>query len=180
MPDPHADDGPARAVFFDRDGTLMEEVNYCARPDQVKVYPGVSEALRLLKNAGFRNIIITNQSGIGRGYFTEQQYRAVESELLRQIGPGLIDATYFCPDVPGFPSTHRKPHPGMVLDAAAEFGLDLRHSYFIGDKADDIECGRRAGTLTILVSTGYGAQQVCEPTFRSRDITEAVHLVLEP
>lgn len=169
-----------RAVFFDRDGTLMEEVHFCADPAQVRVYSSAPEALRRLKQAGFRNIVITNQSGIGRGLFTEAQYRSVEAEFLRQIGPELIDATYFCADVPGMPSTRRKPHPGMVFQAATELNIDLSRSYFVGDRSADIECGRRAGTLTILVSTGYGAEQNCHPTFRAKDITEAVNFVLEP
>lgn len=171
---------PARAVFFDRDGTLMEEVHYCGDPARVKVYPGVPEALRKLKEAGFLTFVITNQSGIGRGLITETQYRAVESEFLRQIGEGLLDATYFCPDGPGVPSTRRKPEPGMLLEAAADFGVDLAGSYVIGDKSADIECGRRAGASTILVRTGYGAEaeQACHPDFKAGDVVQAVQLIL--
>src|SRR5260370_10631950 len=100
---------PTRAVFFDRDGTLMEEAHYCGDPAQVKLYPGVPDALRKLKEAGFRTFVVTNQSGIGRGLITEAQYRAVEAELRHQIGEGLLDASYFCPDAPDVPSTRRKP-----------------------------------------------------------------------
>ena len=158
----------------------MEEVYYCGDPAQVKVYPGVPEALRKLKEAGFRTLVVTNQSGIGRGLFTEAQYRQVEAEFLRQIGEGLIDASYFCPDVPGVPSTRRKPEPGMLLEAAADFGIDLAGSYLIGDKSADIECGRRAGTRTILVRTGYGAEaeQVCQADFAAADVVEAVQIIL--
>jgi D-glycero-D-manno-heptose 1,7-bisphosphate phosphatase len=170
---------PTRAVFFDRDGTLMEEVYYCGDPAQVKVYAGVPEALRKLKEAGFRTLVVTNQSGIGRGLITEAQYRAVEAELLRQIGEGLLDASYFCPDAPGVPSARRKPEPGMLLEAAADFNIDLAKSYMIGDKSADIECGRRAGTRTILVRTGYGAEQVCQPDLTASDVVRAVQLVLE-
>lgn len=169
-----------RAVFLDRDGTLMEEVHYCADPSLVKLFPGVPAALRRLKDAGFWNFIVTNQSGIGRGLLTEAQYHSVHAELLRQIGPNLIDATYFCPDAPGGPSFRRKPNPGMVLEAAAEYDVNLAQSYFIGDKSADMECGRRAGTHTILVSTGYGKNQICEPEFRAKDLNEAVKIVLEP
>jgi len=168
-----------RAVFFDRDGTLMEEVHYCGDPAKVKVYAGVPEALRKLKDAGFLTFIITNQSGIGRGLITEAQYRAVQQELLRQIGEGLIDATYYCPDPPGVPSLRRKPHPGMVLEAAADFDIDLDRSVFIGDKCADIECGYRAGTRTILVLSGYGREQKCKPDFVAEDVVEAVQSVLE-
>lgn len=169
----------ARAVFFDRDGTLMEDAHYCGDPSQVHVYPGVTEALRQLKDAGFRIFVVTNQSGIGRGLITEEQYRAVEAEFLRQTGDGLIDASYYCPDAPGTPSTRRKPEPGMVLEAARDFQIDLGASYLIGDKSADIECGRRAGTHTILVRTGYGAEQVCEPDFTADDVLQAVQTVLE-
>jgi D-glycero-D-manno-heptose 1,7-bisphosphate phosphatase len=167
-----------RAVFFDRDGTLMEEVHYCGDPARVRVFPGVPEALQKLKEAGFRTFVISNQSGIGRGLITEAQYRAVKEELLRQLGAGMIDATYFCADPPGMPSTRRKPEPGMVLEAAAAYDIDLARSYFIGDKSADIECGRRAGTRTILVMTGYGAEQDGRADFTARDVAEAVEIVL--
>jgi D-glycero-D-manno-heptose 1,7-bisphosphate phosphatase len=168
----------ARAVFFDRDGTLMEEVHYCGDPARVRVFPGVPQALRKLKEAGFRTFIITNQSGIGRGLITEAQYRAVQEELLRQIGAGVVDAAYFCADPPTVPSTRRKPEPGMVLEAVADYDIDLARSYFIGDKSADIECGQRAGTRTILVLTGYGAQQDSRPDFTAHDMAEAVEIVL--
>jgi D-glycero-D-manno-heptose 1,7-bisphosphate phosphatase len=156
----------------------MHEVHYCSDPAQVRVYSGVPDALRQLRQAGFRIIVVTNQAGIGRGLFTEAQYRAVEAEFLRQVGEELIDATYFCPDVPGIPSTHRKPEPGMVLDAARDFAINLPSSYLVGDKSIDIECGRRAGVRTILVRTGYGAEQVTDPDFTADDVPHAVRFVL--
>jgi D-glycero-D-manno-heptose 1,7-bisphosphate phosphatase len=170
----------ACAVFFDRDGTLMEDAHYCGDPSLVKIYPGVPEALRQLKTAGFRTFVITNQSGIGRGLITEAQYHAVTAEFLRQIGEGLIDATYFCSDAPGVASTRRKPEPGMVLEAAADFGIRLAESYFIGDKCADVQCGRRAGTRTIQVRTGYGSQreQQCRPDLIADDIADAVRWIL--
>ena len=158
-----------RAVFFDRDGTLMEEVEYCCDPAKVKVISGVPEAIGELKSAGYLAIIVSNQSGIGRGLFTEAQYAAVQQELLRQIGAHRIDASYFCPDAPGVTSLRRKPEPGMVLEAAAEFQIDLAASFLVGDKASDIECGRRAGTHTILVRTGYGAALERDPAFVAPD-----------
>jgi len=168
----------ARAVFFVRDGTLMEEVHYCGDPGKVRVYAGVSEGLRKLREAGFRIFIVSNQSGIGRGLIGEAQYRAVQAELISQLGEGLIDGSYFCPDAPGTASTRRKPEPGMLLEAAAEHGVDLAASYMIGDKAADVECGRRAGARTILVLTGYGAEQDCAPDYRVRDVVEAMETVL--
>ena len=168
-----------RAVFFDRDGTLMEEVQYCSDPAHVHVFPGVPDALRELKAAGFATIVISNQAGIGRGLFTEAQYHAVQEEFLRQAGEGLIDATYYCTDPPGVPSSRRKPEPGMVLEAAAHYSIDLARSFFIGDKGVDIECGRRAGTRTIQVLTGYGASQPSPADYVAPDVVEAVRLVLK-
>ena len=167
-----------RAVFFDRDGTLIEEAHYCADPARVRILPGVADSLRRLKEAGFLTFVITNQSGIGRGWITEEQYRAVEAEMLRQAGSGAIDGVYFCADVPGAESARRKPAPGMVLEAAAEFGVDLGASFFVGDKAADVECGRRAGTRTVLVRTGYGAAQKSDADFVAGDAAQAVQWIL--
>jgi D-glycero-D-manno-heptose 1,7-bisphosphate phosphatase len=147
-------DAMSPAVFIDRDDTIMPDSGYCSDPNDVKVFPGVPEALRRLKSNGFKLIIITNQSGIGRGLFTLDQYRAVEAEVLRQLGDGLVDATYFCPDVPGQPSTSRKPAPGMIVDATREHQIDLSRSFFIGDKEIDVECAHNAGVRAIRVRTG--------------------------
>src|ERR1051326_9020113 len=130
----------SRAVFVDRDGTIIHDADYCSDPKQVQVLDGAAAALRRLKNAGYKIIVITNQSGIGRGFFTEKQYRAVEAEVSRQLGNGLLDATYFCPDVPGQPSKCRKLQPGMLLDAARDHDVDLSRSFLIGDKEIDAEC----------------------------------------
>ncbi|XHR29926.1 MAG: D-glycero-alpha-D-manno-heptose-1,7-bisphosphate 7-phosphatase [Chthoniobacteraceae bacterium] len=174
------------AVFLDRDGTLMEEVNYCSDPALVRVFPCTGDALRELNCNGFLCVIITNQAGIGRGYFTETQYQAVQAELIRQIdggaAPSLVAATYFCPDAPSTPSARRKPEPGMVLEAARDLGIDLARSWFVGDKRADVECGQRAGTRTVLVETGYGCQEVAagvSPNFIAKDIVAAVALILQ-
>jgi histidinol-phosphate phosphatase family protein len=167
-----------RAVFFDRDGTLMEEVHYCKDPALVRVYPGVPEAIRRLRRAGFGIFVVSNQSGIGRGLMTDPQYQSVQAEFLRQIGTGLIDASYYCPDAPGVSSTCRKPEPGMVLRAAREYGIDLPGSYFVGDREADVECGRRAGTRSILVRTGYGAGQTCTADLICADAIAAAEWIL--
>ena len=143
------------AVFFDRDGTLMHDADYCSRPDQVRIFHGTSDALKRLKKAGYKIIVITNQSGIGRGFFSEKDYRAVETEVSRQIGKDLIDGTYFCPDAPGVSSKCRKPAAGMVLQAAREHDIDLSRSFLIGDKEIDAECAHNAGVRAIRVRTGF-------------------------
>src|SRR5205809_7571670 len=152
---PTVDNTSSPAVFVDRDGTIIQDADYCSDPKQVQIFPGVPEALRRLKSKGFKLIVITNQSGIGRGLFTIEQYRAVEAEVLRQLGNGLIDATYFCPDVPGQHSSCCKPASGMILQATREHEIDLSRSFFIGDKEIDAECGRNAGVRTIRVRTGF-------------------------
>ena len=160
------------AVFFDRDGTLMPDVNYCGRPEDVHVFPDAAEALRRLKHAGYKIIVITNQSGIGRGYFTEAAYREVEREVERQLGSGLIDATYFCPDLPDSGSQRRKPEPGMILEAEHDHQIDLARSFFVGDKAIDAECGRNAGMRTILLQSGGAAD------WTVNSLTEAADVIL--
>jgi D-glycero-D-manno-heptose 1,7-bisphosphate phosphatase len=168
------------AVFLDRDGTIMRDVEYCSDPDAIEIFDGVPDALRRLRRAGYKLFVITNQSGIGRGYFNDEQYRAVETELSRQLGPDLLDATYYCPDKPDSGSRRRKPSPEMVWEAAREHDLDLARSFFIGDKAIDIECGKNAGVRTILVQTGYGASaQNCAPDWVAHDLVAAAKIVLE-
>src|SRR5438094_7040736 len=147
-------DALSPAVFIDRDDTIMEDCGYCSDPRDVEIFPGVTEALRRLKSKGFKLIIVTNQSGIGRGLFTLEQYRAVEAEVLRQLGDGVIDASYFCPDAPGHHCNCRKPATGMICAAAREHQLDLSRSFLVGDKETDVECGHNAGVRAIRVKTG--------------------------
>jgi D-glycero-D-manno-heptose 1,7-bisphosphate phosphatase len=167
------------AVFLDRDGTIMRDVDYCGDPKDVDVFDGVRASLRKLKNRGYKVFVITNQSGIARGYFTEEQYRAVEREVLRHVGEDLIDATYMCPDKPNSGSKRRKPSPEMILEAARHHHVDLVRSFFIGDKESDIECGRNAGVKTILVRTGYGKKtDEALADFVARDFIEAADVIL--
>lgn len=163
------------AVFLDRDGTIMEDVDYCSDPRDVRLIGGAANALGRMQAAGFKLIIITNQSGIGRGYFSEAQYHAVHDELLRQLRPVTMDGCYYCPDHPDAASPRRKPSPEMIFEAQREHRIDLARSWFIGDKAIDVECGRRAGVRTILVKTGKGetapdADRVAENLDAAADI----------
>ena len=167
------------AVFFDRDGTIMHDVNYCGDPAQVQVFPGVTASLRRLRGDGFKLIMVTNQSGIGRGYFTRAQYDAVHAETLRQIGEPLIDATYVCPDPPGVESKCRKPAPGMVLEGAREHDIDLARSIFIGDKEVDVHCGHNAGIKAIRVQTGFETNTAdSSADWVAIDFAEATDIIL--
>lgn len=167
------------AVFLDRDGTLMEEVRYCRNPQMVRLLPGVLDGLSTLRAAAFRLVIVTNQSGLGRGWITPAEYEAVHLRLMELLGPNLIDATYLCPDHPDAPTPRRKPGPGMLLEAARDLQLDLPRSYLIGDRNSDVACARAAGAHGILVQTGYGAlQEKSGSTFVARDFAEAVRHIL--
>ena len=149
------------AVFLDRDGTLVVERNYLRDPAQLEILPGVPEALKKLQDAGFKLFIVTNQSGIGRGYYTLEDMRRVNERLCAELAKhGVrIERIYFAPEAPEAPSRGRKPSAQFLFDARDEFGLDLSQSYMIGDKLIDLECGWNAGVRRcLLVRTGYGAE----------------------
>ncbi len=167
------------AIFLDRDGTLMHEVNYCRDPAEVRLFDGVNGALRRLKTAGFLLVIITNQSGIARDLLTEVDFQKVQARLLGLIGDDLIAATYMCPDGPAGESGRRKPSPAMVQEAARDLGIDLSRSWFIGDKAIDVQCGLAAGTRAVLVRTGHGAGEDANGAhFVAKDIASAAEFIL--
>lgn len=168
------------AVFLDRDGTLIEDVHYCKDPALVRVLPGVPEALDRLRSAGFRTVIITNQSAIGRGWMSVKDYEAVHARTIELLGPGRIDAAYYCADAPEAQSTHRKPAPGMILDAARDCHIDLARSWMIGDKRADVLSGRAAGTRTIFVLCGQGKREDgAEADFIASDLAEATAFILK-
>lgn len=150
-----------RAVFLDRDGTLIVEKNYLHRPEDVIVFPGAGAALKKLADAGFKLFIVTNQSGIGRGYFTladAASANARVAEILARAGV-RFEKIYLAPEAPDQPSRGRKPSPQFLFAARDEFDLNLAESFMIGDKLIDLECGWNAGVKkSILVRTGYGAE----------------------
>jgi D-glycero-D-manno-heptose 1,7-bisphosphate phosphatase len=148
-----------RAVFFDRDGTLIQEKDYLSRPEQVALIPGVGPALRGLREAGFKLFVVSNQSGVGRGLFTMADVERVHARLTEELAPAGVrfDKIYVAPEAPGAPSHGRKPSPQFLFDARDEFQLDLARCYFIGDRLIDLQCGWNAGVKkSILVRTGYG------------------------
>ena len=149
-----------RAVFLDRDGTIIEEKSYLSRVEEVVIFPGAAAALGRLCGAGFKLFIVSNQSGVGRGYFTLAEVEKVNQHILREFDRERVrfEKIYIAPEAPDAPSRGRKPSPQFLLDARDEFGVDLAQSYMIGDKLIDLECGWNAGVKKcLLVRTGYGA-----------------------
>lgn len=150
-----------RFVFVDRDGTLIEDRGFVHRIEEFAPLPGAVEGLRLLIDGGYRIAIVTNQSGIGRGYFSEAQYAAFDAHLRRDFeARGVrIDASFHCPHTPEDGCNCRKPAPGMLERAAREVGANLRESVVIGDKVSDMDLASRAGCRAVFVLTGQGEAQ---------------------
>jgi len=149
------------AIFLDRDGTIIEERNYISRPEEVVILPGAAVALLGLQAAGFKLFIVSNQSGVGRGYFTLADVEKVNDHIRQEFGRKGVkfEKIYVAPEAPDTPSRGRKPSPQFLFDARDEFGIDLAQSYIMGDKMIDLECGWNAGVRgSILVRTGYGAK----------------------
>jgi D-glycero-D-manno-heptose 1,7-bisphosphate phosphatase len=184
-----------RAVFMDRDGTISEEVGYVNHPSRYRVFPYSAEAVRLLNEAGWLAILITNQAGVARGYFTEEIITAVHGVLnaeLEQKGARL-DAIYYCAHHPTvgeppyrFDCDCRKPRPGLIERAAREFEIDLTQSWMIGDRYSDVELARNAHVHSALVLSGYGRGEweyqrsawQHEPDMVAEDLLAAVHKIV--
>ncbi|MBY0274376.1 HAD family hydrolase [Candidatus Binatia bacterium] len=147
-----------RFVFLDRDGTLVHDGGYVHRVEDYRLLPGVIEALQALRDAGFRFAIVTNQSGIARGLYTEADFERFQRRLLDDLeAAGIaIEATYMCPHLPDARCSCRKPSPQSVLDARDRFAIDLADSWVIGDHAVDVRLAANAGCSGILLLTGHG------------------------
>ena len=140
------------AIFLDRDGTIMYDTGYPRLPADVRLVPGVSEALSELQRRGFALVIISNQSGVGRGMLTRDDVRAVHARMEQCLSSKGVQftGTYYCYDAPDAATEHRKPGPGMLLQARTELGISMDRSFMVGDKASDVEAGKRAGCRTIF------------------------------
>lgn len=155
-----------RFVVLDRDGTVIVERHYLSDPNQVELLPGTAQGLKHLAEMGLGLVLVTNQSGVGRGYFSEERLAEIHHRLedvLSQVGIRL-DGIYYCPHVPDDQCSCRKPEPGMLKQAAQELGFDLKDCFVVGDKPCDIELGQRVGATTFLVKTGYGADVAAKNT----------------
>lgn len=181
-----------RAVFIDKDGTLIEDVPYNVDPELIQLTPGAIAGLHLISEAGYQLIVITNQSGVARGYFPESALVAVEGrvrQLLAQFGISLA-GFYYCPHHPdgvvqslAIACSCRKPEPGLLLRSSADLGIDLARSWFIGDILNDVEAGRRAGCKTILIDNGNETEWQLSPQrsphYTVADLVEAARVIVE-
>jgi len=184
-----------RAVFLDRDGTINVDVGYPNNYSQIKIYPSSFEALRKINAAGFLVVIVTNQSGVGRGLLTEDNLEDIHQDMMAEFASWniRIDGIYYCPhydlsDIPryGQNCSCRKPKPGLGFKAADDFGIDLDNSYMIGDKVEDILFGLNIGARPVLVRTGFGAsaeirlrEMGVTPAAVADDLLQAVDWILD-
>ncbi|HAO93768.1 MAG TPA: D-glycero-beta-D-manno-heptose-1,7-bisphosphate 7-phosphatase [Deltaproteobacteria bacterium] len=173
------------AVFLDRDGTINEDTGYLHKPEELVIINGAAEAIKRLNSASVMVVVVSNQSGVGRGYFTDSDVEAVNKRLIDVIGAegARVDAIYYCNHHPDEDCGCRKPSPGMLNKATEEHGIDIRHSYVVGDKGSDIELALNAGAKGVLVLTGKGQdelQKLKRPAgFVAEDLTGAVLWILD-
>ena len=181
----------SKAVFLDRDGTLIEDSGYISSPDQIKFIPGAIAAVKKLNEAGYKVVIISNQAGIARGLLSENMLQTIDKIIHREVlsGGGHIDASYYCPHHPEhgvYPYKQdcdcRKPNPGLIKKAARDKGIELDGSFMIGDKSSDIETGKRAVVKTVFVRTGHGREEEATlketPDHTTENLAEAVRWIL--
>lgn len=183
------------AVFLDRDGTINEQMGYINHITRFQLLPGVGAAIRSLNQAGLPVAVVTNQSGLARGYFPESLLDEVHDTMRRQLAleGARIDGLYICPHHPEAKEERfrlacncRKPKTGLLEQAAAELGLDLARSYMVGDRWSDLRCGAAVGATTVLVLTGYGRGDACyigptqpvQPDYVAEDLQDAVQWIL--
>jgi len=186
---------PYAAIFIDRDGTLNEDIGYVSTPDDLVLYPWAAEAVRMVNQSGLLAIVITNQSGIARGMYTEERLSSIHLRMIEQLAceGARIDAVYYCPHHPEVGDVRyriacdcRKPRIGMLDRAARDHRIDLKRSFVVGDKASDINLAGNAGARSALVLTGYGRETLthpdlwpCEPEIIAENLLEAVKQILD-
>lgn len=185
-----------RAVFVDRDGVISEEVGYLGDRDHLRLIPHAAEAVKLVNQSGLKIIAITNQSGVARGYFSEEMLGDIhrKMEMLLSDQGAFLDGIYYCPHHPeGTVEAYRmecdcrKPAAGLLIQAAKEHAIDVSSSYLVGDKHTDIECAHRAGARGILVLTGYGRDELkkinsgasAQPHYVAADLLDAVQWIIK-
>ena len=181
---------PNKAIFLDRDDTLIDDPGYISRPNQVRLLEGVPEALNSFHKMGYKLVVVTNQSGIARGIFTEDTLKAIHDRLKELLAEksAYVDHIYYCPyheegviEKYRKPSNNRKPNPGMLLEAAEEMDIDLSASWCVGNSLSDVEAGQRAGCHTILIDqmspTGRAKPGQIRPDHVAVNLREALNMV---
>lgn len=180
-----------KAVFIDKDGTLVKNVPYNVDPEKVELEPFAVEALKILREYGFRLVIISNQAGIAHGYFSEESLEGVKDRIQQLLSPeAAIDAFYFCPHHPEGKVTPyvlacncRKPEPGMLIHAATDHNINLSASWMIGDILHDVEAGNKAGCQTILIDNGNETEWITNeqrwPSYIVKNLKEAATIILQ-
>ncbi|MCL0091674.1 D-glycero-beta-D-manno-heptose 1,7-bisphosphate 7-phosphatase [Dehalococcoidales bacterium] len=170
-----------RAVFLDRDGTIARDVHYCRRVEDFELLPTVAEAIRLLNTNSLKVVVITNQSGIARGYFTEEILAQIHDKMKQELAKdgAWVDAIYYCPHHPDDGCECRKPKTGLFLRAARELDIDLSRSFVVGDMQMDIDAGRALGSKTVLVTTGPQGGIVDPPDYTAGSLLEAAEWILK-
>ena len=167
-----------RAVFLDRDGTMAKDVHYCSRPEDFELFPNTAKAIKLLNDHSFKVIVVTNQSGIARGYFSEEMLAQIHEKMSKELAKkgGRVDAIYYCPHHPEANCDCRKPKPKLILQAVRDFDIDLKHSFVVGDLQIDVDLGRAVGCKTILVR---GRDMSINPDAMVSDLVAAAWQILK-
>jgi len=173
-----------RAIFIDRDGTIAKDVPYCSRPEDFELLPRVAEGIKSVNEHGFKVVVITNQSGIARGYFTEETLAKIHDKMRRELAKqgAHIDAIYYCPHHPDGNCECRKPKPKMLLQATSDLNVDLGQSYVIGDNDMDIEMGKNVGCKTVLIGDKTKQREMNKqtpcPDYTASSVSAAVQWVI--
>lgn len=173
-----------RAVFLDRDGTMARDIPYCSRPEDFELFPEVARGIRLINQHNFKVVVITNQSGIARGYFTEEMLHRIHQKMSGELvkDGAFLDAIYYCPHHPDDNCECRKPGTGMLERAAEEMSIDLSQSYLIGDKQLDVTAAKKAGCNAILIHTdspgGSSHQYMADADFMCHDFYSAAAWII--
>lgn len=171
-----------RAVFLDRDGTMAPDVHYCSRPEDFELFPNTAKAVRLLNEHGFKVIVITNQSGVARGYFTEKTLAEIHEKMKRELAKegAWVDAIYYCPHHPDDNCDCRKPKPRLILQAAKDLDIDLQRSFVVGDLQMDIALGKAVGCPAILIRDEAVLDSAnAEADLIAPDLLEAARVVID-
>lgn len=174
-----------RAVFLDRDGTIARDVHYCSRPEDLELLPTVGEGIRLLNEAEFKVVVITNQSGIARGYFTEEMLGKIHQKMINDLARygAHIDAIYYCPHHPDEGCECRKPKPKLAYQAIKDLQIDSQQSYVIGDRLMDVQLARAVGCKSVMISSDPGRSELedCDilPDYIGSDFESAARWIMQ-